>query len=88
MSHVHIQAESVLAPKAYENSPVKLLEHFLWALSIVYISVSQAFKPFYTILAPDGSPQNVALRKGGTKQYVITKSADPLCKTSSYVILL
>jgi hypothetical protein len=30
-------------------------------------------------MAPEGTPQNFASRKGGTKQYV-AKNADPVCK--------
>jgi hypothetical protein len=35
--------------------------------------------------APEGTPQNLALQKGGTKQYVATKNEDPITKHLSYI---
>jgi hypothetical protein len=29
-------------------------------------------------MAPDGTPQNFSLQKGGTKQYTATKYVDPI----------
>jgi hypothetical protein len=36
-------------------------------------------------MAHEGTPQNFALWKRGTKQYVATKNADPICKALSYI---
>jgi hypothetical protein len=50
----------------------------------VQLSVPQLFflptaHPTLTV-AREGTPQNSALRKGGTKQYVATKNANHACK--------
>jgi poly(3-hydroxybutyrate) depolymerase len=36
-------------------------------------------------MAREGTPQNFALQKGGTKQYVATRNANPICKSLSYI---
>jgi hypothetical protein len=36
-------------------------------------------------MALEDTPQNLALRKGGKKQYVATKNADPIYKPLSYI---
>jgi hypothetical protein len=36
-------------------------------------------------MAHGGTPQNLALWKQGTKQYVATKNASPMCKPLSYI---
>jgi hypothetical protein len=35
-------------------------------------------------MAHEGTSQNFALQKGGTKQYVTTNDMDPICKSLSY----
>jgi hypothetical protein len=36
-------------------------------------------------MSHEDTPQNFALRKGGTKQYVATEIADPICKSLIYI---
>jgi hypothetical protein len=52
----------------------------LWS-SVLFLSTAN---PALT-MALEGTPQNLALRKGGKKQYVATKNADPICKPLSYI---
>jgi hypothetical protein len=36
-------------------------------------------------MTPEGTPQNVALRKGSTEHYEATKNVNPTCKPLSYI---
>jgi hypothetical protein len=57
-------------------------------MSVSYTSVRQHFLPTVhptLTMAHEGTPQNFALWKEGTKQYVATKKCGSICKPVGYI---
>jgi hypothetical protein len=70
-------------------------EHSAFIVAVVtkgrgYVSIAAFHNLFLPTAHPtltmahEGTPQNLALRKGVTKQYVTTKNADPICKAVKF----
>jgi hypothetical protein len=67
-------AATEIEPQAAEVSNI-------WVFRNLFLPMAHAT----LTLAREGTPQNFTLRKGGTKQYVVTENADPICKSLSYI---
>jgi hypothetical protein len=65
---------------------------YMWCIIMKRYSFRKVFHNLFfpmshptLAMARDGKPQHFTLQKGGTKQYVTTRHADPICKSLSYI---